>query len=82
MRELSREFGWVSWGHVRREKNRMADYLANVAMDSKGQNTITADDRGPRTTRRTRVEELMHNDTKNEGDGWEPSSCSHFSGNI
>lgn len=73
-KELSRAFGWVTWTHVRREKNKMAEYLANVAMDGKGNHTMTANESGPDQTRWANVEQLMSNDTDGGGGGWEPST--------
>lgn len=71
---ICREFGWVSWQHVRREKNKMADYLANVAMDGKSRHTMETDEQGPDQARRERVRELMSNDVADDGGGWEPST--------
>ena len=39
--ELSEKFKWITWTHVRREYNKMADTLANLAMNSKGNEVLT-----------------------------------------
>jgi ribonuclease HI len=36
-RRLARGFEKVTWEHVRRERNRAADALANQAMDAQGE---------------------------------------------
>lgn len=64
--ELSR-VRWVSWEHVRREKNKMADYLTNVAMDGKGARTIATPGNGTDRDRVARVRELLHSDTNDNG---------------
>ena len=39
--ELSEKFKWITWTHVRREYNKMADTLANLAMNSTGNEVLT-----------------------------------------
>ncbi|KAF1314279.1 reverse transcriptase, partial [Globisporangium splendens] len=53
---------WASWTHVRREHNKMADFLANVAMDSRGRRTLTPSTRDSEATRFHQVQTLMKND--------------------
>lgn len=38
--DCTRHLSWVSWHHVRRGNNKMADYMASVAMDSQASATI------------------------------------------
>lgn len=61
---LSRQFGWITWLHVRRERNKMADLLANTAMDSKSAHTMedTLTEHGAAT--RQKVEAHLSNDTE------------------
>lgn len=52
VKALTREFGWVTWSHVRREKNKMADCLENATTRCGKQNTGRKcyDERGLRST--------------------------------
>lgn len=41
MGELRAKFDWITWTHVKRELNKTADFMANVAMDSVAAGTLT-----------------------------------------
>ena len=61
---IASHLAWASWTHVRREHNKMADFLANVAMDSRGRRTLTPSTRDSEATRFQQVQKLMNNDMK------------------
>lgn len=49
--ELLKHFGLVHWRHVYRRHNKMADGLANIAMDSRTTSTFTSSTTGSSTAR-------------------------------
>ncbi|KAF1336036.1 Rxlr effector protein, partial [Globisporangium splendens] len=44
--QIIANFAWISWNHTKREQNKMADLLANVAMNSKSAKILTGESRG------------------------------------
>lgn len=75
--EISREFGWTTWRHVRRERNKMADLLTNTAMDGKAGHEMENQVNSSHATTWTRVFGLLSNDTNDEGAGESVSTLFH-----
>ncbi|KAF1320967.1 Rxlr effector protein, partial [Globisporangium splendens] len=44
--QIIANFAWTSWNHTKREQNKMADLLANMAMNSKSAKILTDESRG------------------------------------
>ena len=59
---IASNIAWISWKHVKREYNKMADYLANVAMDSRGTRTLRETTTGPDSERFKQARHLLEND--------------------
>lgn len=55
-------FAWVSWNHTKREQNKMADLLANMAMNSKSAKILTDESRGNDRVLMSQVADLLEND--------------------
>ncbi|KAF1322123.1 Rxlr effector protein, partial [Globisporangium splendens] len=55
-------FAWTSWNHTRREQNKMADLLANMAMNSKNAKILTDESRGNDQVLMSQVAALLDND--------------------
>ena len=77
IKEITRSFEWVTWVHTRREHNKAADYLANVAMDTRTRAVLTQEDVGVRRERFQQTVDLLAQDTtvaRHQGTGvtiWE-----------
>lgn len=61
--EIARAFQQVTWVHTKRDRNKAADYLANLAMDSKGRHILTASAVGIDGRRFQHVQSLLTQDT-------------------
>ncbi|KAF1314687.1 reverse transcriptase, partial [Globisporangium splendens] len=55
-------FAWTSWNHAKREQNKMADLLANMAMNSKSAKILTDESRGNDQILMSQVAALLDND--------------------
>lgn len=67
VKELCENFKWISWTHVRRKWNTMADFTANEAMNTKARTIITANSSGKDYERYTALKDKLNNDiTKSE----------------
>jgi ribonuclease HI len=55
-------FAWVSWNHTKREQNKMADLLANMAMNSQSAKILTDESRGNDRVLMSQVADLLEND--------------------
>ncbi|KAF1329275.1 Rxlr effector protein, partial [Globisporangium splendens] len=55
-------FAWISWNHTKREQNKMADLLANMAMNSKSAKILTDESRGNDQILMSQVAVLLDND--------------------
>lgn len=63
VREISRTFMRVTWVHTKRARSKAADYLANVAMDTKARRELSTIDVGVDGARFQRMAELLAQDT-------------------
>ncbi|KAF1333213.1 Rxlr effector protein, partial [Globisporangium splendens] len=61
--QIIANFAWISWNHTKREQNKMADLLANVAMNSKSAKILTDEARGNDQVLMSQVAALLDNDT-------------------
>ena len=55
-------FVWVYWNHTKREQNKMADLLANMAMNSQSAKILTDESRGNDRVLMSQVADLLEND--------------------
>ncbi|KAF1333491.1 hypothetical protein FI667_g2736, partial [Globisporangium splendens] len=60
--QIIANFAWISWNHTKREQNKMADLLANVAMNSKSAKILTDESRGNDQVLLSQVAALLDND--------------------
>ncbi|KAF1326320.1 Rxlr effector protein, partial [Globisporangium splendens] len=60
--QIIANFAWISWNHTIREQNKMADLLANVAMNSKSAKILTDESRGNDQILMSLVAALLDND--------------------
>ncbi|KAF1317704.1 Rxlr effector protein, partial [Globisporangium splendens] len=60
--QIIANFAWTSWNHTKREQNKMADLLANMAMDSKNTKILTDESRGNDQVVMSQVAALLDND--------------------
>ncbi|KAF1333190.1 Rxlr effector protein, partial [Globisporangium splendens] len=60
--QIIANFAWISWNHTKREQNKMADLLANVAMNSKSAKILTDESRGNDQVLMSQVAALLDND--------------------
>ncbi|KAF1328529.1 reverse transcriptase, partial [Globisporangium splendens] len=60
--QIIANFAWTSWNHTKREQNKMADLLANVAMNSKNAKILTDESRGNDQILMSQVAALLDND--------------------
>ncbi|KAF1313879.1 Rxlr effector protein, partial [Globisporangium splendens] len=60
--QIIANFAWTSWNHTRREQNKMADLLANMAMSSKSAKILTDESRGNDQVVMSQVAALLDND--------------------
>ncbi|KAF1322106.1 hypothetical protein FI667_g11478, partial [Globisporangium splendens] len=60
--QIIANFAWTSWNHTKREQNKMADLLANMAMDSKNTKILTDESRGNDQVLLSQVAALLDND--------------------
>ncbi|KAF1336392.1 Rxlr effector protein, partial [Globisporangium splendens] len=60
--QIIANFAWISWNHTIREQNKMADLLANVAMNSKSAKILTDESRGNDQILMSQVAVLLDND--------------------
>ncbi|KAF1328525.1 reverse transcriptase, partial [Globisporangium splendens] len=60
--QIIANFAWISWNHTKREQNKMADLLANVAMNSKNAKILTDESRGNDQILMSQVAVLLDND--------------------
>ncbi|KAF1327192.1 Rxlr effector protein, partial [Globisporangium splendens] len=60
--QIIANFAWISWNHTKREQNKMADLLANVAMNSKTAKILTDESRGNDQILMSQVAVLLDND--------------------
>ncbi|KAF1336675.1 Rxlr effector protein, partial [Globisporangium splendens] len=60
--QIIANFAWISWNHTKREQNKMADLLANVAMNSKSAKILTDESRGNDQILMSQVAVLLDND--------------------
>ncbi|KAF1324729.1 Rxlr effector protein, partial [Globisporangium splendens] len=60
--QIIANFAWTSWNHTKREQNKMADLLANVAMNSKSAKILTDESRGNDQILMSQVAVLLDND--------------------
>ncbi|KAF1328452.1 reverse transcriptase, partial [Globisporangium splendens] len=63
--QIIANFAWISWNHTIREQNKMADLLANVAMNSKNAKILTDESRGNDQILMSQVAALLDNDIEN-----------------
>ncbi|KAF1324711.1 reverse transcriptase, partial [Globisporangium splendens] len=55
-------FAWTSWNHTKREQDKMADLLANMAMNSKNAKILADESRGNDQVLLSQVAALLDND--------------------
>ncbi|KAF1335425.1 hypothetical protein FI667_g1205, partial [Globisporangium splendens] len=60
--QIVASFAWTSWNHTKREQNKMADLLANMAMNSKTAKILTDESRGNDQVLMSQVAALLDND--------------------
>ncbi|KAF1322505.1 Rxlr effector protein, partial [Globisporangium splendens] len=60
--QIIANFAWTSWNHTKREQNKMADLLANMAMISKSAKILTDESRGNDQVLMSQVAALLDND--------------------
>ncbi|KAF1318324.1 Rxlr effector protein, partial [Globisporangium splendens] len=60
--QIIANFAWTSWNHTKREQNKMADLLANMAMSSKSAKILTDESRGNDQVVMSQVAALLDND--------------------
>ncbi|KAF1335443.1 reverse transcriptase, partial [Globisporangium splendens] len=60
--QITANFAWTSWNHTKREQNKMADLLANMAMNSKNAKILTDESRGNDQVLLSQVAALLDND--------------------
>ncbi|KAF1315123.1 reverse transcriptase, partial [Globisporangium splendens] len=60
--QIIANFAWISWNHTKREQNKMADLLANMAMNSKSAKILTDESRGNDQVLLSQVAALLDND--------------------
>ncbi|KAF1324660.1 Rxlr effector protein, partial [Globisporangium splendens] len=60
--QIIANFAWTSWNHTKREQNKMADLLANMAMNSKSAKILTDESRGNDQVLMSQVAALLAND--------------------
>ncbi|KAF1314920.1 Rxlr effector protein, partial [Globisporangium splendens] len=60
--QIIANFAWTSWNHTKREQNKMADLLANMAMNSKSAKILTDESRGNDQVLMSQVAALLDND--------------------
>ncbi|KAF1327381.1 reverse transcriptase, partial [Globisporangium splendens] len=60
--QIIANFAWISWNHTKREQNKMADLLANVAMNFKSAKILTDESRGNDQVLLSQVAALLDND--------------------
>ncbi|KAF1314665.1 Retrotransposon nucleocapsid protein, partial [Globisporangium splendens] len=60
--QIIANFAWTSWNHTKREQNKMADLLANMAMNSKTAKILTDESRGNDQVVMSQVAALLGND--------------------
>ncbi|KAF1325866.1 Rxlr effector protein, partial [Globisporangium splendens] len=60
--QIIANFAWTSWNHTKREQNKMADLLANMAMNSKTAKILTDESRGNDQVVMSQVAALLDND--------------------
>ncbi|KAF1313456.1 Rxlr effector protein, partial [Globisporangium splendens] len=60
--QIIANFAWTSWNHTKREQNKMADLLANMAMNSKTAKILTDESRGNGQVVMSQVAALLDND--------------------
>ncbi|KAF1326483.1 Crn-like protein, partial [Globisporangium splendens] len=60
--QIIANFAWISWNHTIREQNKMADLLANVAMNSKSARILTGEWWGNDQVLVSQVAALLDND--------------------
>ncbi|KAF1315581.1 Rxlr effector protein, partial [Globisporangium splendens] len=60
--QIIANFAWTSWNHTKREQNKMADLLANMAMNSKNAKILIDESRGNDQVLLSQVAALLDND--------------------
>ncbi|KAF1323710.1 reverse transcriptase, partial [Globisporangium splendens] len=60
--QIIANFTWTSWNHTKREQNKMADLLANMAMNSESAKILTDESRGNDQVFMSQVTALLDND--------------------
>ncbi|KAF1325284.1 hypothetical protein FI667_g9386, partial [Globisporangium splendens] len=60
--QIIANFAWTSWNHTKREQNKMADLLANMAMISKSAKILTVEPRGNDQVLLSQIAALLGND--------------------
>ncbi|KAF1321842.1 reverse transcriptase, partial [Globisporangium splendens] len=60
--QIIANFAWTSWNHTKREQNKMADLLANMAMNSKNAKILTDESRGNDQVLMSQVAALLDNE--------------------
>ncbi|KAF1317109.1 hypothetical protein FI667_g14961, partial [Globisporangium splendens] len=59
--QIIANFAWTSWNHTKREQNKMADLLANTAMNSKSAKILTDESQGNDQVLMSQVAALLDN---------------------
>ncbi|KAF1331218.1 reverse transcriptase, partial [Globisporangium splendens] len=60
--QIIANFAWISWNHTKREQNKMADLLSNIAMNCKSAKILTDESRGDDQVLLSQVAALLDND--------------------
>ncbi|KAF1331316.1 Nad quinone oxidoreductase, partial [Globisporangium splendens] len=60
--QIIANFAWISWNHTKREQNKMADLLSNIAMNCKSAKILTDESRGDDQVLLSQVAVLLDND--------------------
>ncbi|KAF1323317.1 hypothetical protein FI667_g10679, partial [Globisporangium splendens] len=60
--QIIASFAWTSWNHTKREQNKMADLLANMAVNSKNAKILTDESRGDDQVVMSQVAALLDSD--------------------
>ncbi|KAF1319587.1 Rxlr effector protein, partial [Globisporangium splendens] len=60
--QIIANFAWTSWDHTKREQNKMADLLANMATSSKSAKILAVEQRGNDQVVMSQVAALLDND--------------------
>ncbi|KAF1319591.1 polyprotein, partial [Globisporangium splendens] len=60
--QIIADFAWTSWDHTKREQNKMADLLANMATSSKSAKILAVEQRGNDQVLMSQVAALLDND--------------------